>query len=121
MHAVTECCYTVQLVLLTILRSQALIRDTLQPEAPHWLMLSELLGAPGRPRRLIGSTPQQALRHKKRRLLPTPLLERGQCVILRLVASTNSPTQYAIANEMEETAPLVIFFKKVREDFVRLL
>ena len=43
-----------------------------KPQAPHWLRLSELLGASGRPRRLIGSTPQQALRHvtEKGRLLP---------------------------------------------------
>lgn len=88
------------------------LQGALQQQAPHWLRLSELLGASGRPRRLIGSTPQQALRHKKGRLQPEMGLrhfwEGASASLFRLRAPTNNPIQCAIANEMEENTVLVM-------------
>ena len=51
-------------------RSQAVQSAFLQSHAPHWLRLSRLLGASGRPRRLIVLPHNKPCVTEKRRLLP---------------------------------------------------
>lgn len=74
-----------------IFDGQALNLGALQLRTPHWLRLSELLGAFWPPQTADRFYPTISLASQKKTPAAYATLERGQCVILRLVASTNKP------------------------------